>query len=63
MGKGSKTTIFILVVLMAGLLLLRPYLWPSGGDVEFTTTSNPQTVMDRALFGGKPIFLEFYSDT
>ncbi len=63
MRKESKTIIFILVALVAGFLLLRPYIWPSGEDIEFITTSNPQAVMDRALSEGKPIFLEFYSDT
>lgn len=64
MGKESKTLIFIVVVLVVGFLLLRPYIWPAGGDdVEFMTTSDPQAAMDRAFSEGKPIFLEFYSDT
>jgi thiol:disulfide interchange protein len=64
MGKESKTIVFILVVLVAGFLLLRPYLWPAAGsDAEFITTSNPQAAMDRALSEGRPVFLEFYSDT
>lgn len=63
MRKEVKTIIFIVVVIVAGFLLLRPYIGRSGGDTEFTTTSNPQKVMERALAEGKPVFLEFYSDT
>ena len=64
MGKESKTIIFILVVLVAGFLLLRPYIWPAAGsDAEFIATSDPQGTLDRALSEGKQVFLEFYSDT
>ncbi len=65
MGKESKTILFILVVLVAGFLLLRPYIWPAadGDNAEFITSSDPQAALERALSEGKPVFLEFYSDT
>lgn len=64
MKTSMKLIIFVLVLLAVGAIFAVPYFDRGQGKFkEFSTTAQPVEKLQQAAQKGRPVFLEFYSDT
>ena len=60
MTTKMRVLILTIIILIAGRLIFRSYIFSN--EEDFQGTENPQQVFEEARQNNKPILIDFYSD-